>query len=320
MLANVVKTGCTHHLAPAMPARAAEVLRKCFQDKPEDRWITMLEVAETLRVVYRYVAGREYAREAPGFQKRVEVVARDRWLKEVATWEDPFVRLVTVLTIAGGDANPKDAEAPIFHRSSTHAGQAATDLDTYERILRLLEKLIALGRNDLEEYLAGVHTDKARIHEYCADYIGELDEYDKTIKILERLAREERRQEFAGHLAERYNDKGQALWLLGDLREAVSSYEEAIEILERLVDEEERHEFADHLAESYNDKGQALRHLGDPHEALSFHEKAIEICERLVHEEGREELRMSMITAQTDKTCVLLSLREYSRGGKKAGS
>lgn len=38
---------------PLMPVGVVQVLRKCFRQKPEDRWGTMLEVAEAPKGVYR---------------------------------------------------------------------------------------------------------------------------------------------------------------------------------------------------------------------------------------------------------------------------
>jgi WD40 repeat protein/serine/threonine protein kinase len=51
--------------APAMPPRVAELLRACFQRRPEDRPATMLEVADVLCRAIEEVIGRPYPRPAP---------------------------------------------------------------------------------------------------------------------------------------------------------------------------------------------------------------------------------------------------------------
>ena len=48
-----------------MPVGVVQVLRRCFRQKPEDRWGTLLEVAEALKGVYRECTGREYPRPTP---------------------------------------------------------------------------------------------------------------------------------------------------------------------------------------------------------------------------------------------------------------
>jgi serine/threonine protein kinase len=59
---------------PLMPVGVVQVLRKCFRQKPEDRWGTMLEIVEALKGVYRECTGREYSR--PPLPSRVLLIGR----------------------------------------------------------------------------------------------------------------------------------------------------------------------------------------------------------------------------------------------------
>ena len=50
---------------PKMPKAAAELLRRCLQQKPKDRPRDMTQVVNDLLTIYRQVTGHEYGREVP---------------------------------------------------------------------------------------------------------------------------------------------------------------------------------------------------------------------------------------------------------------
>ena len=52
------------HLPP-MPPAVKDLLRTCFQKRPEDRPHDLMQVADTLRTIYQQVTGQPYSREQP---------------------------------------------------------------------------------------------------------------------------------------------------------------------------------------------------------------------------------------------------------------
>jgi predicted Zn finger-like uncharacterized protein len=65
VLKNYLHQGPEDLRLPLMPAALAELLRHCFQRKPEARPADMAKVVGVLRDVYLQAAGKAYAREAP---------------------------------------------------------------------------------------------------------------------------------------------------------------------------------------------------------------------------------------------------------------
>jgi len=61
-LNQFLKTTHQKTALPQMPQALADVLRKCFCLRPEDRWTSMDEVADHLVIIYRECTGHEYPR------------------------------------------------------------------------------------------------------------------------------------------------------------------------------------------------------------------------------------------------------------------
>ena len=293
-----------------MPPELADILRQCFQQDPDKRPKTMLEVAEALKRVYRKVTGRDYPRPTPEFPSRDarRGVVHDRRTTTGVQWDDPRYWLEEALRAAGRD--PAEADSLMPRREGSRQAQAIADLAAYEEARRIYERLVANGRSELQEDLAALCWNKAFVHENLADMPGALEMYDRAIEIYERLIYEEGRWELANELAACYMNKAIALYSLGEFRSAVSLYDRAIEIYERLVNEEGRRELANDLADCYMNKANALGSLGEFRSAVSLYDKAIEIMERLVHGEGRWELANELAVCYMNKAIALWSLGE----------
>ncbi|MCI0407321.1 MAG: serine/threonine-protein kinase, partial [Acidobacteria bacterium] len=258
---------------PLMPVRVVRVLRKCFRQKPEDRWGTMLEVAEVLKGVYRECIGREYARPTPAFMRASErkVLVHDRQTTTGVQWTDPREWLVKALQAEGRD--PAEAEALLPPREGSRRVQAVSNLAVYEEARRIYERLVANGRRELERELASLCINKAFIHEHLDDAPGALALYDRALEICERLVNQEGRRELANDLAMTYQNKALALWRLGDLPGAVGLHDRAIDIREQLVNQEGRRELAHELAQTYQNKAVALQNLGDFPGAVGLYDR-----------------------------------------------
>ncbi len=305
---NAGSSGVGAEGLPLMPVGVVQVLRRCFRQKPEERWGTLLEVAEALKGVYRECTGREYSRPAPAFTRASDrkVIAHDRRITADMQWADPRKWLVAALKATGRD--PAEAEALLSPQEGSRRAQAIADLAAFEEARRIYERLIAGGRKELEYDLAGLCSNKALIHEHLDDSPGARVLFDRAIEICERLVNQEGRRELADDLAGTYMNKAAALGDRGDLRGAVGFYDRALAIYERLVNQEGHRELANNLAATYQNKANALQNLGDLRGAVGFYDRALAIYERLVNQEGRRELANELAMTYKNKANVLRNL------------
>ena len=269
-------------------ASVVEVLQRCFQREPSDRWPSIGEAADALSAAYRQQTGRAYDRQRPAVAAESAAAPHDRRTTDGVTWADPRKWLTKALEAAGRD--PAEADRLIQIRTGSRQAQAIDDLIAYEEALSIYTRLVASGRKDLEHDLANLCANKALVHESAGDVPGALEMYDRAIEIRERLVHQEGRRELAGDLANCYMNKAVSVAALGDNRAAVGLYDKTIEIYDPLVHVESRRELAHVLAMCYMNKAVAVWALGDNRAAVGLYDKAIEIRERLVHQEGRREL------------------------------
>jgi serine/threonine protein kinase/tetratricopeptide (TPR) repeat protein len=293
---------------PLMPVEMVAVLRRCFRPEPQDRWGTMLEVAELLREIYRQYRGSGYPRETPASLRASEsrVFIDERRTITGVQWPDPQPWLAAALKADGRD--PAEAGALMSPREGSRRAQAVADLAAYDAAQRIYERLVDNGRTNLRSDLARLCGHKALVHGYLADAPGAVAACDRALAILERLVNQEGRRELANDLAVMCLNKGSVLWRMGELAGAVAAYDQALAIQERLVNQEGRWELADSLARTYMNKGTALRNRGDLAGAVVTDGQALAIWDRLVNKDGRGELANYLAMSHRNKGNSLFTL------------
>ncbi len=304
VLATYLKHGGPDDEAlPKMPPALGDVLRKCFQLDPHQRWDTMLEAADAVRGVYRDAVGRNHPGPAPSFRRVLPEAEGSRDHPAVAAegWTDPRQWLHAALRAAGRD--PAEASTFVRERAGTPKARAVADVAVFTEILRTYEKLIAAGRAEFEVALAAVCLQKGLAHHSLDDTPGARALLDRAIGLYERLARAGG-DDLEAALARAYVARAD---LTADaMRRGASGappddlYNRAIELYTRLVREKGHRDLEPELARTYV----RLARLGSPVGWLDTATKygtAIEIYERLVHLEGRHDLEGELARAYVDK-------------------
>src|SRR4051812_15098603 len=124
-----------------MPLSLSNVLRKCFRRDPTERWATMAEVADELRVVYREELGRDYPRPVPEAMRDDD---RDgpleRRMSTGIEWTAP--REWFIKALEAEDRAPSEVDALLPPQASSYKAQAIADLVAYEDARRMFEGLI----------------------------------------------------------------------------------------------------------------------------------------------------------------------------------
>lgn len=316
VLEDFLTTGPTVHHAPALPRGLADVLRKCFELNPPQRWPTMADAADALTRLYRQAVGQAYARRTPVPTKRTvqDVTAHDRRMAGGARWTDPQEWLIKAYQAVGKD--PVEAKANCAPCMGSRKAQAIADLAIYEEARQIYERLVAADRTDLLAALARLYYNKALVHMHLDDIPGAIALFDLTVDSCERLAHQEAHPDLVmAHALQgmAYISKAVAFASLGDNRAAVVQYDQTIAFYERLVHQEGRRELANHLALTYVSKGDSIQALGDERAAVDLYDQAIAIYEQLVHQEDRRELVDRLSAAYLSKANALAAL-----GDKKA--
>lgn len=293
-----------------IPKAVADVLRKCFQREPRNRWATVSEAAQALARAHRELVGTPYTRTLPPAAARAQQqnAPPDRRAVSGVQWTDPREWLATVLQLERADLS--DPQLRAVPAARTRKAQAIEDLAIYDNVQRRLERLIASGRIDLEMQLSMVHMDKALVHKTAGDPQGAYSMYERAAAIREKLALHGT-SENADSLALVYQNHASLLFDLGDNEKSLELCDCAIEIRKRLVVEEQQESFADGLAVLYMNKGVALAALGRREYAVSTYDEAIEVMSRLINEHGRRDLDRDLARAYQNKAMSLKALMRF---------
>ncbi len=155
---------------PAMPTLVAEVLRKCFQRRPDDRWPSLDAAADILAIAYQFATGTPYPRAKPDWPTRPGSGERSRRTLAGDPWDDPLDWLRRVLVAAGED--PSGAAAFVTPATGSRRARAVADLVPFEVAHQRLTHLCQRDRPDLEPLLAELCLARAVVHWAAEDVPG----------------------------------------------------------------------------------------------------------------------------------------------------
>jgi serine/threonine protein kinase len=182
---------------PAMPEGVVEILRRCFQDDPTERWATMLDTANALKAVYCEALGRDYPRPNPLFPTRppTKVIDYER-VTSIGNWFDPEYWLTYTLQIEGRDFS--EADSLLFRNVSySRKARAVADLIGYDEVYTIIHHRIARGDEVLQPAQAMLCLNKAVIHGSVGDFGGMLELSDEAISLLQPFVQHLRSSELA---------------------------------------------------------------------------------------------------------------------------
>jgi len=291
---------------PRMPPEVADILRRCLQQNPTERWESMLDVANALQQVYANLFG-PYPRTMPLLPERKEADLFRQ--SEGAAWLDPLPYLQQALSSIGRD--PREAERFAADRKTSPSAQAVADLACYEEVLRIYGEY-SLASPGLPE-LGKLYGNKAILQQYLNDLSGALLSFDRAIQIWEKLVLEQGQWEYANSLAVTYHNKAFHLHRLHKYDEALQNYERALEILERTVLKEERLDGLLTLIAAYNNKALALSEIERHNEALHFYDRAILLLEDLSRKTAHPQAINRLAVTLSNKAKSLVTLQRFDQ-------
>jgi hypothetical protein len=185
VLEAYLEAGAADPQLPAMPVGLAEVLRKCFQSNPAERWASMAEAGDALRRVYREAVGKDHPRNAPADPTRdgQAAITHDRRMPNGVRWRDPREWLREAFEADGRE--PSEVEALLRERTGSRKARAIGDLAAYEEARQVFQRLVAGGRTDLEPRLAnlfpGPDLRPGHLHGVCGRNPGGPESLRRTV-------------------------------------------------------------------------------------------------------------------------------------------
>ena len=287
-----------------LPNAVADILRRCFQEKPTDRGPSLLEAADALVDLYPSLCGGQpYPREKPTFTKASERLQHDhdRRVGNVQ-WHDPFDWLKIAFLADVRDLG--EVDRLITTKAISRKGQATADLALYNEAYRILDRLVQSGRSELIEPLADLCIQKSLVYAYLEDSSGCLRMYDRAITIYKRLVEQEGRRELENDLAMALMNKANTLAQMGQLTEAVTLYDHVFAIRQRLVEQEGRRELEPNLATALMNKARSLDSMGQLTGAVALYDQVIAILKRLV-DGGQRHLENDLAEARELRDLIL---------------
>ena len=225
---------------PVMPADVMKLLNRCFQQQPEDRPTTMLEVATELQAIYARCVGRPYSRAMPKSHGTgaSDLVNRGHSLNALGRREEALVAFEQAIHlnpnkaetynqqgVTLGDLGRRE-EALVSYKQAirldpNHAiayynrGVALEDLGRREEALVSYEQASRLDSNDVK-----AHTNRGLVLQELGRPEEALVAFEQAIRLNPNHA--------SAYLA--YRGRGVALVALGRIEEGLAAIEQALDL------------------------------------------------------------------------------------------
>jgi serine/threonine protein kinase len=288
-----------------------ELLFRCFEENPDDRWKSMDEIAETLSNIYADLTGKEYPRTKPQIDTAGKATGKvhDRKTGVRKEWDNPEVWIHRACKADG--RNPNESTIDIPERRGSRKAQALVDLELYEEAEKIYLNLIENGQTMYEEDLARLLNNMAFIHENTGDFPGARRLYDRSIAIRENLVHHKNRQDLIFELGWVYMNLGGSLYQRSDSQGANTCFDKIIDIWEPMLTGDRRGEIAVNIAQVYMNKAMSLSDWGQIDKAMNLFDKVISIYERLVYEDHQSDLINLLGRFYLNKAVSAMKMGDY---------
>ncbi|MBO0791483.1 MAG: tetratricopeptide repeat protein, partial [Ktedonobacteraceae bacterium] len=223
-------------IIPLMPPEIEQVLRHCFQPRPEDRPASMLQVAHELKAIYQRQLGRPYPRSEKihrAIPRHHILTNRAHSLNELGKYEEALATYEEVIRLD-----------PNGSRIYSNKGSVLFQLGRYEEALAAFEEYIRLDPESSEGYFNKGKT------------LIALDRPEEALAMFEQALC------LDPYDARKYYHKGNMLMALKRYEEALVAFEQSIQLDPEPVD-------------AYAQRGDILSEFGRYAEALAMYEQVL---------------------------------------------
>lgn len=332
---------------PAIPESVAQVLRKCFQMKPDDRWQSMQEVADQLMEIYLDHTGKPYGRSAPETLPNTEFTGQLRSLKNMEKAFDILGRDLRELEILTESAG------------ATHQAHILNRIELYHEVGLRLRDTDLLKNSSNRHLFIELMLEKSELHRLIADLDGTATITEQLIKLLDLVPQSERsstdrhlsgnilferaiiymrRMQYAEarellskafdtyELAVKETDEART-WLvmvnvqnaqaiichgIREVQRALEFQDYCVSILKMLKARGQKGNIDYKLAGALANKAVFLGDLGRSEESVNLHLESTALMEQVVVQQDRKELIPSLAMNHMNLACELFTLRRFT--------
>lgn len=211
------------------------ILKRCFAEKPENRWQSMVEIADELIQYWSIVFGRPYHHQRP-------VLATPHGLQSGCASDFAVLRSWTPgdhwVSRAGTLAQkpPAKTSKPIVPQTMTARSYAMRELEKYDIALKLLSTVNSEQCAGIDEFMTRLLSEKSLIHEFIEDYPGAFEHARQSLDLLEKMntfpdSRIQRRIVWAcGNI-------GNLLYLWGNYTQSILYHERAVMLADSITED-----------------------------------------------------------------------------------
>ncbi len=262
----------------APPPEVADVLRRCFQEDPADRYSTIAEAADELYSVYQQVAQDSAKGIRPGYQKPRGNHHFERRFIWGGTWHEPEYWLTRTYKLHRRD--PALISQLMDDCTGARQAHLINDLVHYEDAYRLYARVPADRHSAKATEQAVFCMDKALIHGGLGDVSGMrslLAEATDQLTQLKTTAQSEVTQQAAIRC-----EIFQAITaqILGNHQAAINWLDGVIQKCERVLASSPKSRTELNLAKAYRLKSRSLRLLDKASDAKLWSKKAEDLCQQ----------------------------------------
>ncbi|WP_433525062.1 protein kinase domain-containing protein [Nocardia pseudovaccinii] len=174
----------------SIPPKLGLLLRRCFEEQPQQRPQSLREVADELVQIAEQETGMPWEGAIPAQQPPPDVAGPiwSRWNASGGTWDDPRPELDRVYRMAGLD--PHDAVRFWPGRGSTRRSQLVMNLGAQQEIRRVLAQIPDSSSPELPEVRVRCAANLGQIQEALSDFDGAVSSYREAAAILRDLPSE----------------------------------------------------------------------------------------------------------------------------------
>lgn len=210
-----------------LPEQLAQILDRCFQEDPADRWRSFSEVSEALIGIYPVLTGKDFHLGRPVLP---EVKAHPENHHRISSygggWRNPAEWFERVMQLTGR------AIPVLASHGDAHGGSLTSrnlkDIELLESAEKIYRHLIVSGQSDLIDEYAGLKHDMASLYESIGDYKSAIELYNSILPLYRKIAGFEPCPKSFYNLAQASLYRGAAQYALSLFNDAAASFSEAI--------------------------------------------------------------------------------------------
>ncbi len=208
-----------------VPEAIFEILDRCFQKDPADRWQSLIEPIGILEKTYAERAGFPYLRPDPIISAQTTRISE--FTASNPVWTDPETIIARIHLSTGLDYSDSRVDPPDTSRTSRVA--ALADLITFDDILQDLDARVGTGDFVIDIECARLSREAGFIHQYLGDLPGRLQLMRRSIRIFERVYDQAGTPMFLREMIQTLNNLGVSYAQLSRYQEAIDTYRSALD-------------------------------------------------------------------------------------------